>query len=111
MSGMQEQMRQLMNISLDPPQQSDQYGTERPGSVGPGASFGHDIYRTDSPAQFSTDFGADSYGQHTGPLSGTFDKNGTFGMDSTMQDQGQFALHNLEGDTSYYTNPQHATPL
>jgi len=111
MSGMQEQMRQLMNISLDPPQPPDQYGTERSGSVGPGTPFGHDIYRTDSPAQFSTDFGADSYGQRAGPLPGsTFDKHGTFGMDSSMQDQGQFALHSLEGDSSYYASP-HATSL
>jgi transcription factor STE12 len=109
MSGMQEQMRQLMNISLDPPPQADPYGIERPGSVGPTATFGHDIYRTDSPAEFATDFGAEPYA-HAGTMPVHFDKHGAFGLDSGMQDQGPFALHGLDGD-SYYTNPTHAASL
>jgi transcription factor STE12 len=112
LSGMQEQMRQLMNISLDPPSQADPYGIDRPGSVGPTSTFGHDIYRTDSPAQFGTDFGADSYAHHANTIPGPFDKHaGVFGMDPGMQDQGPFALHALEGDSAFYTNPPHSSSL
>ena len=110
MSGMQEQMRQLMNISLDPPLQTDPYSVERPGSVGP-STFGHDMYRTDSPAQFATEFSPESFVQHANPMPGNYDKSGAFGMDSAMQDQGPFALHGLDGDSSFYTNTQHATSL
>lgn len=105
-NGMQEQMRQLMHISLDTPSHAaDQYGIERPGSVGPSAStFGHDVYRTDSPAQFGNDFGQESFVQHANAIPASFDKHGTFGMDP-----GHFALQG--GDPTYYSGPQHSSSV
>lgn len=99
-----------MNISLDPPQ-GDPYGIDRPGSVGPTGTFGHDIYRTESPAQFGTDFGVEPFPQHASTMPVDFDKHGAFGLDPGMQDQGSFTLQGLDGDSTFFTNSPNASSL
>ncbi|KAF5378534.1 hypothetical protein D9615_007191 [Tricholomella constricta] len=92
-NGMQEQMRQMMSISMDGNQQASTYRTDSP------------FIQTDSPAAFNTDlppqFGPEQYG----PVQ---QQNGSFTMDGTMQDQNQFVLQSMDED-SYYSHPQHAT--
>jgi transcription factor STE12 len=121
MGGMQEQMRQMMNMNIDSTQQMDPYVNERPGSVASGhvSAFGHDLYRTDSPfaqsespAPYTTElpnhYGADNYIQHNDAISGTFDKHGAFGITGALDNQGQFTVQGA-GDHGYYSHPQHNT--
>jgi len=106
-SGMQEQMTQLMNISLDPSQpQSDPFGNEQASGGGAPPTFGQDIYRTDSPSSFP-DFGTESFGQHGSSLP----SHGAFPMDTTIQDQGQFGLPGMEHDPTFFSHSTHATSL
>lgn len=118
MSGMQEQMRQMMTMNVDSTQQS--YGNERPNSVANGhvSAFGHDLYRTDSPfaqtdspAPYTADlpnYGADAYVHHNDSMPTTFDKHGAFGISGGLDDQGQFTMQGTNNN-GYYSHAQHNT--
>lgn len=118
MSGMQEQMRQMMTMNVDSTQQS--YGNERPSSVTSGhvSAFGHDLYRTDSPfaqtdspAPYTADlpnYGTDAYVHHNDAMPNTFDKHGAFGISGGLDDQGQFTMQGTNNN-GYYAHAQHNT--
>lgn len=96
MSGMQEQMRQMMSMNIDGNQQPSSYRTDSP------------FIQTDSPAAFTTElppqYGNEQYG-HQASVS---HQNGVFPMDGGIQDQSQFVLQGMDDD-GYYSHPQHAT--
>ncbi|GLB44294.1 putative STE like transcription factor [Lyophyllum shimeji] len=97
LSGMQEQMRQMMSISMDGSQpHPSSYRTESP------------FIQTDSPAAFTTElptqYGTEQYG-HPAPVA---QQNAVFAMDGGVIDQSQFVTQGMD-EGSYYSHPQHAT--
>ncbi|KAF9468386.1 hypothetical protein BDZ94DRAFT_1209448 [Collybia nuda] len=116
-SGMQEQMRQMMTMNVDSTQP---YGNERPNSVAGGhvSAFGHDLYRTDSPfaqtdspAPYTTElpnhYGTDTYVHQTDSMSTTYDKHNSFGLSGGLNEQGQFTMQGT--NNGYYSHAQHNT--
>ncbi|PBK60997.1 STE-domain-containing protein [Armillaria solidipes] len=111
--GVEEQMRQMMR--------SDSTGSSsRPGSslsLHHGSSYGGDIYRTESPAQFSggitdspaayvTDLPQTTYQPtHAATVPAQFDKHGMFMMDQQQQQQ----YTTQEG--YQYAHPQHVSTM
>ncbi|KAG5638830.1 hypothetical protein H0H81_009601 [Sphagnurus paluster] len=101
MSGMQEQMRQMMSMNMDG-QHPSTYRTDSP------------FVQTESPAPFTTElpppgqFGGEQYGHAQGaPVP---QQNNIFSLDGNMQDPGQFVMQRMNND-SYYSQPhaQHTT--
>ncbi|KAG6910453.1 hypothetical protein DXG01_010378 [Tephrocybe rancida] len=95
--GMQEQIRQMMSMSMD----SNGNGYQRTDSP---------FRQTDSPAAFTSELppsqfsGSEAYTPGAGSA-------GVFGLDGSihdMQDQSQFMVQSMDDD-SYYPHPQHAT--
>ncbi|RDB18231.1 hypothetical protein Hypma_000621 [Hypsizygus marmoreus] len=111
MTGMQEQMRQMMSMNIDGGGQASAssvggmyHRTESP------------FVQTDSPAAFTTElpsqqsqFGAAGEQQYVAAVGQSYDKSAAvFGaMGGGLQDQ-QFGLQGMEDD-GYYGHPQHAT--